>query len=1459
MADSLFDNRYRYDHIYPRGRSGETLRAVDTQDNNRPVVIKRPASNDAPPIRSGQEVSILNERKALTRLAGHPSLTALLGTGQFYIGGMVHQYIVLERAEGVILADEVLELAKRNERIPELELLVITDQLLDLLITAHKHDIVYNDVDAKHLFWNRDTYHLKVIDWGNAVFLEGDEITPQGISRQSDVFQVAEMMYFVLTGGGRMDVPRDANEMFSLDFGEDDNRLHSKLKSILTHAGHPNPRYRYKTLEELRKDLQEYRAPIERDRDTAIHRINERLRRDLSRDELLSLLVNIEETLTRDPGFPNARAAHKEIQDRLNDLEVAADLDATHIYLENGHWGRAVSLLEELWPRARGEMSTLIALLLDWAKLLQENQIQPTPPAVVEAIDFVFENEGDQAALVLMTHGVENMQTRAVQFLLAERISAHAPGILLLQPNVFRLKLALDQLAGEGASVRDPQAQIADIDHSIEQLGQSPEVTPATLRDGYRKVVDRLNTLATTLEQLRDQYGLPNRKLPLSALERATIAAMSLADNMHVVGKLAVSSPREALSALESSRQIAPTAVTWEHITALLDQLYDILARAEKYVPSADGSDIDLWLTTTATTLHPFAHQLFDEGLAQLIRGLDTAQRQWHNYASAVIQGNKVGATQSLTQASELLQTFSPGLANWFSQLTAIVNGANHVERHSLHGALGRALADGWEAFDRGRLLDAERLGIQAYEASRDEDSKFASSRLRDLTQFVREWVERSGISDNNRTQALLKTIDGMFTADELTVRNNFTGQMPSQETYLKAMSKGLVDQYAKTSSGALRVLFVYYVLLSTVEAQTDNIEEHVFWREAALKTLGDNSLKHPMMRTLDEFTIRRRDLFNAAQTINRINNSEALAELVNIRHGLENNPQSRILSPAAYSIRELENALRDWSEAEFRAAGIKIENAIKGIEDTETHGQISLTAYRAFLMELLSISAKLHAETNHARQMIASNPAEPPRELRNWHHRIYETTGETLGYEYTTQMRAWLENYDAFVQLYTNRNLRRSAKLVKFTELFNTANIDRNPAYPLFRHWYTIINDMTEFPAPPTDDPTPYIDDLAEEEFVSALPPAQSTIAQTPATSQKAPSSPLDETDDDEDDDDPPKRGKFPFFIVGILAILLVGAGIFAINSLNNTNASQGDGTPDTTAVAFTGDETPEVTQAVEGVATEDTNNISDITSTPSVIAVLATVAERGPVTATSTRTPTATNTPEDTPTPTETLTPLPTDTPLPSATPLPTLPPDGLHGRQNLIGLAGNLLNSPWTEDEFSPSEDPTVWRLGRGTALDANILSIALDADTLESQYGANSAGRIIRMEAELSLVTFNPPLLIDDEVFFGVELRSQDDADINAGLQINLVEQGVINIAQIANTQLTGVSQQGNSATNLSFRLERNLNTGAVTTYLNDRQIGEEIPFVGMDALIQPILFVKDGGVIIHVLQWSVTLR
>src|SRR3972149_7064023 len=120
-TESLFDNRYRYDYIYPRGRSGETHRAYDMQDNDRPVVIKRPAPQDAPPMRAGQEVSIRNERQALERLSGHPVLTELRGSGTFRVGGHTHEYIVMDLAQGQIVEEIVLERAQQGEYLPELE------------------------------------------------------------------------------------------------------------------------------------------------------------------------------------------------------------------------------------------------------------------------------------------------------------------------------------------------------------------------------------------------------------------------------------------------------------------------------------------------------------------------------------------------------------------------------------------------------------------------------------------------------------------------------------------------------------------------------------------------------------------------------------------------------------------------------------------------------------------------------------------------------------------------------------------------------------------------------------------------------------------------------------------------------------------------------------------------------------------------------------------------------------------------------------------------------------------------------------------------------------------------------------------------------------------------------------------------------------------------------------------
>ncbi|RMF81898.1 MAG: hypothetical protein D6737_03605, partial [Chloroflexi bacterium] len=881
MTDSLFDSRYRYDYIYPRGRSGETLRAVDIEDNDRPVVIKRPAPNDAPPIRAGQEVSIVNERKVLQQLAGHPVLTELLGNGQFVVGGVSHQYIVIERAEGQIVADMVHELAAQGERIPLLEMLVIIDALLGLLHTAHAHDIVYNDVDAKHLFWNRETYSLKVIDWGNTVFLEGEEVTPQGISRQSDIYQVGELLYFILTGGRRADPPRDAGESFQIDFGEDTEMIDPQLQHIVSRAIHPNPRLRYARIDDLRRDLMTYREPIERDRNATLGRINNRLSRELSRDELQNLLRMLEPALALDPGYPEARRVEHVIHDRLRDLEVAADLDAVRIYMESGKWERSIDLLSEIKSKAGSATTSLINLLLDFASLLLDppfEAVRPVagtaPPVVVEAIALIFDGQVLRAAEVLITQPAADEATYGMQMLLAERISAHAHDILLLRPSLYRLNVALTELASRGYSINEPRALLNEIDATLD-TSQVEAINLSELRDRYRTAVDGLTALNTLLEAINTEHRLSNRELPFSALQRALNAAMHLADNMHVIGKQAISSPEEALEALDENRVVdSANSVSWDAVSDMLHELYDRLRSYQTYVPATDGSDLANWLRTTHDDLMPYTEHLFDELLHTMVNGLQVAAEGWDEFATTTIQGNRTGAVTALAKTIQAIETIAPALAGWLRQLQGIIDSTRYVERHAVFGGLGRALADGWEAFDRGNLADAERLGQQAYEIARAEPEIFAAQRLRTLAETTRSWVERGGVGNESMTRTALEAVEALYTEAENNIRDNFATQMPSNETYLKAMGKGLIELYARRSTAAVRILYVNYILNGAVDAHEDALEDAEFWLEAARKTLDSFAVRHVATRQLEDFIQRRHDIIAGMDLLNRIDSA---------------------------------------------------------------------------------------------------------------------------------------------------------------------------------------------------------------------------------------------------------------------------------------------------------------------------------------------------------------------------------------------------------------------------------------------------------------------------------------------------------------------------------------------------------------------------------------------------------
>jgi hypothetical protein len=1459
MADGLFDNRYRYDYIYPRGRSGETLRALDTLQNERPVVIKRPAPNDAPPIRAGQEVSILNERKALTRLAGHSVLTEFLGDGQFFVSGIPHQYIVMERAEGVIVADFVSELARQGERLPQLEMLVIIDHLLDLLQLAHSRDIVYNDVDAKHLFWSRDTYCLKLIDWGNAIFLEGDEATPQGISPQSDILQVGELLYYIMTGGRRAEVPRDAPEDYQLNFGEDSERVAPRLQALITKAVHPNTRLRYKTVADLRRDLTDYRLPIERERDTIVNHVTERLRRELSKDELRGLLVTLEPALTADPGFPQARNVHNEINDRLRDLDVSADLDAVRLYMDGGNWSRAADLLHELRDKAGSQTGALVELLLDCCLLLVDSTLQTPPPAVLDAITLIFEGHGDSAVHTLLTQDNPSAEARKLQWLLAERISARIPEVLLLRPNLYRLELALSGLAGDGVNLNEARDMLAEIQTMLDHLPGEARINLAELRDGYRDVVDRMTTLNKLLATVVVQRRLPDRKLPLTSLDRALNAAMALADNMHVIGRQAASSPRDALGALDSSQAIDPGNPLWTSIAHLLDNLYELLQLYQVYVPAADGTDLEGWLTAARKDLLPFVERLFDEILAGMVDGLEIAAQTWADYMAAVVRGDRLGAVTQLVDASDAVGTISPTLAGWFNQLHTVIDGARYIERHAVHGGLGRALADGWEAFDRGRLADAERLGQQAVEISRNEIERFTARRLLMLAGTMRDWVERNGAIDQIRTQAALESVDEAFAPEEATIAENFAAQMPSKDTYLRAMNKGLVELYARSSTAALRLFFFRSVLLGTLEAHDANLDDAEFWQEVAARVLPEQSARHIAIRTLDEFIERRRDLNNAADLLNKIVGTESLLTLDKTRRQLEENSQARLLAAAIHSLRELETGLRDWADGEFRAAGLKIENTLKALAEAEQNAVIQLGPYRGWLNELEANAAELHNLARQMRQAIERRPAEPVEIIGDAHQRQAEVTTRLLGERYAAQLVQWRDTYQSFVATYTDSGIRRSARLAQFNELFRAMFIDRHPAYSLYRHWYDLTEHAPEFPAPPTDDPTPRID---EAEVVDETEYRGSRYA-----------------DDEEPSEQTGKRRRISLSMVMVIVLLVLAMAVIMAVILTNRDA---DGTMRIAGVDVVVSATPDATSLALAVDTESTAEVepdnggeettaSVQESSPAAPLSLITPTLVTPATTVprETESPAFTNTPAPptstfTPAPptatfTPSLTPTATITPTPTLSPTPTLPPEGLQGWQELLPIFSRMAEYPWNTDHFAPGTTTGTWRLGVGGLSPGEQIMIMLPPETLDLYYGNDAPSRIRRTDATLALTTYDPALLDENDVYFGILLQSADDESVKVGLHIQVVNLNVLNLWLRQGDELTFISQRSVNNVIARVRLERDPQTGSVTAFFNDAQVGQPMPFVRPDEQVQPAIFVKDGGVIVSVANWRVGLR
>ncbi len=1420
QAGSLFDNRYRYDHIYPRGRSGETLRAYDTQDGDRPVVIKRPAPRDAPPMRAGQEVSIRTERQALERLSGHPVLTELRGGGTFRVGGHMHAYIVMDRARGRIVEEMVLEAARRGERLPELEVLVIVDRLLDLLAYAHDRQVIYNDVDAKHLFWDRETYRLQVIDWGNAVFLDEPGALPTA-NRASDIYQCGELLYFILTGGSRLTVTtsEEEGEGFFVNFGADAEHISPKLRGIITRAVHPDPKQRFGTVEELRHALAEYRAPLERERDAIVARVRKRVRPTASQQELEALREELAEALAMDPGFPEARALAEQIAEHLQQIQFQADLDAIRIYVESANWARALALLHELQPRASEENAPLLRFLIAATAALEEAHIAPPPQGFLRALDALFGGDVVEAGRLLLTTAEGRAPARRVQWLLAEQLAVHVPQVVLLRPHLARLR---ELITEEGA-----RAALDEVEAELER----PPLSGLT---GLVVIYEQVAAALARLEQALE--GASASDEALAAVVRAERACGEIVARLEGVGRHVFSDPTAAADYLRSAAAIDPTSPHFEALHDYFDEVHQAVEAVGSFRPRADGKNLRDWFEDVAHFLRPYLDDLADAQLHAVADALEQAAEGWTTAVNYLALGRRAPTVDVLQRAAEAIRPVNEHIAAWFGALANRVPDAAHAEKLSPNEALADKLIEGWRAWDRGDGIQAAESGRQARELARTDGERLAADRLIRLGELLDGWAAAGGWEDPAQTDRAETETLAVLLSDEERERRTFAEQMPNTDVYLKTMKRGLVAAMQQSSSAGWRALYLHHVLRGMLALYDERLDDANFWREAAVRCF-DAARTHRAFQIFDRALTSRLLIQKAQRALNAVRRP---SDLDAVRQAINVPLAGEVLAGVEHAVVQINEALRHWSDGDFYAARQALEGALTHAQEAAESASLEIAPFLDWLASLRDDAAALHQLRLKIEQAAASTDAEPDPAVLEAHEGIVALTLQRLGPDYAHQVKQWREMYAAVLETYTTQRMTRDEKLAAFSRHFASLFITSHPAYPLFRHWQQLteqlppdVDEATVIPLegagegapPPPDDGIAYLEGDAEPPAAPA--PARERAAEPQSAPRELPWN----------------------WIIGLALVALLAFGALVMLRRRERGADEPIILPPaTTASANAASPTEAAPLVVAPSATPLTPTVPPTTAAPTVEAVaVVPTASATPFVIPTTPPPTFTAPPQATATPTliPTSTLVPTDTPAPTATPQAVAAASEAGGNEgDVLAALGALPQAerPWPRGAFVPAAGG-VWVLSTAQAGLDSVL-VELPPQLLDGLFRPGAAGSLRRVDAVLELADYDAA----GEVAFGLGVANANDEQTIGQVQI-----GAAGIAQL------GLSQNGLFRASTEYPLTdpqvtlslRRTSPYTITFYVDERRLGDSVFLYPQGEPLTVLLYVSGANATVNV--------
>ncbi len=365
----------RYEPLEPKGKSagqgvsGVVIRAKDTWGEHGTVAIKRPNPMLSPVDNRKKSAQIKREGEALRRLK-HPNACRYISDKELP-DSQGHYLLIMEWARGKELETRLRDLERTGERFPLGEALEILDQLASLLAHAHESEVIHNDIDAKHLFWDETNRQLTVIDWANCAL--GSDARPIA-TEADDLNQYGQLMHRFLTGATLDSATRLGKER-GWRVEMQDKKLDPVLQKIVARSV-GRDEVPYSRMRDLATELRTYKQEHTKPFQDKVIKINSLLTQESTYETLAQAKELINQVSRWDPTLVRKQRAQLE----QIELERAQNLALVRakVSMRNEEWETARQRIERGFGTDPSTMS-LEARWVYWSSLLLDQTELDSP------------------------------------------------------------------------------------------------------------------------------------------------------------------------------------------------------------------------------------------------------------------------------------------------------------------------------------------------------------------------------------------------------------------------------------------------------------------------------------------------------------------------------------------------------------------------------------------------------------------------------------------------------------------------------------------------------------------------------------------------------------------------------------------------------------------------------------------------------------------------------------------------------------------------------------------------------------------------------------------------------------------------------------------------------------------------------------------------------------------------